>query len=660
MHSPGRLAPSTVAAMVSHLRRKLVPPSRRVTEPGGRSRRRSLGAVACVAGASGLLAVTVAVTAGSLTAAASAPKVAAAATSKPPVSVSPQPGTRTATTATTISFVGVPASELGTITVTGSSSGTHDGTVKAFSQGDGGAFVPNRRFSSNETVTVHTSLNIVGGSNGTFSFSIAPPLPGNAPSTAALKAAIDAGGFPGPSPKLSTGSAAGTRAHPDNTYISNPGIQPPKVTIDLHASSGLAGGYFFMSPRGNSGQAGPYIVDQHGFPIWFDPIKGSLALDFKEQTWNGKPVLTWWQGVIGPGFGTSGYYSIRDEHYHQLATVHAGNGLPSDLHEFLIGPDNTAWITAYHLIGWDMSSVGGPTDGTIVDSAVQEIDLKTGLVRFEWHALDHVPLSAGYTGVPSSSAQLWDWFHVNSVQVLKNGDIIVSSRNTHQVYEVSTSTGSVIWALGGKQSSFTMGPNTEFAWQHDARLRPNGTLSLFDDDDGGGQGGPESSGLVLNLNMSNHTATLAHRYYRTPAVYTGSQGNLQELKGGNVLVGFGAEPYETEFTSSGTEVLDAQLPTGFETYRVYLWGWKGLPTTKPGIAVVNGSPNRVHASWNGATQTAVWQVLGGSSPSSLKVVAKHNRHGFETVISVPSEAYYAVQSLNSAGHVLGTSNTVKG
>ena len=71
--------------------------------------------------------------------------------------------------------------------------------------------------------------------------------------------------------------------------------------------------------------------------------------------------------------------------------MHAGNGLQADLHEFDLTPQGTALISAYEPIHWNLSSIGGPSDGLLNDCVVQEIDVRTGLVMFEWHALGHVP-----------------------------------------------------------------------------------------------------------------------------------------------------------------------------------------------------------------------------------------------------------------------------
>src|ERR1700733_4894395 len=93
----------------------------------------------------------------------------------PPVYVFPIPNGHFASPATQLTFRGVPASRLGTISVIGSSSGVHGGTIAADSDGDGGSFIPSTPCTPGETVTVSTSLNIEGSGNGSYAFGVATP-----------------------------------------------------------------------------------------------------------------------------------------------------------------------------------------------------------------------------------------------------------------------------------------------------------------------------------------------------------------------------------------------------------------------------------------------------------------------------------------------------
>src|ERR1700689_419150 len=175
-------------------------------------------------------------------------------------------------------------------------------------------------------------------------------------------------------------------------------FKPPEVTV-LQNSSDQADGLIFIAPKGagigggpQPGPVGPEIVDSSGRVIWFSPLtNGQVAADFRIQSYRGKPVLTWaQQSNFGKLAGATSVDYILDDTYHVIATVHAGNGLNADAHEFLLTPQGTALITIYDVVSRDLSSVGGPKRANVIEGSVQEIDVPTGKVIFPWHSLPAV------------------------------------------------------------------------------------------------------------------------------------------------------------------------------------------------------------------------------------------------------------------------------
>jgi hypothetical protein len=417
-----------------------------------------------------------------------------------------------------------------------------------------------------------------------------------------------------------------------------------------------APGYLFLAPKKNVAQSGPLIADNDGQVVWFHPVRPGAA-DFRVQRYRGEPVLTWWQGVSTKGVGR-GRYEIYDSSYRRVAEVHAGHGLAGDEHEFLITPRGTALITIYRKVPQDLGAVGGPGNGFVLDSILQEVDIPTGRVLFEWHSLGNVALTESYwKRIPKDASQPYDYFHINSVEPGPHDTLIVCARHTRAVYEISKRTGGIVWRLGGKRSDFKMGPGTRFAWQHDARLHPDGTLTIFDD---GAAPAVEkhSRALVLRLDMRRKTARLVRAYVHPDGLLSSSQGNMQVLSDGHVLVGWGSEPYVTEFSHAGRVVFDMRFNKGADSYRTYRFPWVGHPTDRPAIAVKRKDDDRVTvwASWNGATQVRRWAVLAGPDAGHLRRVFVAPRTGFETSIDVDTKApHLAVQALDAAGRVLGTS-----
>jgi hypothetical protein len=236
-----------------------------------------------------------------------------------------------------------------------------------------------------------------------------------------------------------------------------------------------APGYIFIAPKFSRGQHGPMIIDNLGRPLWFR--KRNYTLDFKVQHYQGEPVLTWWEGELHPR-PSVGEYVILDRSYREITRVQAGNGYRANQHEFLISPQDTALFTIYNPVLRDLSSLGGPKEGTVMEGIAQEVDIETGKVLFEWHSLDHVGLEESYYRPPYRNHL--GYFHINSIDVDHDDNLLISARNTSAVYKVDRKSGEVIWRLGGKNSDFKMGSGTRFISQHDARRQPDGTLTIFD------------------------------------------------------------------------------------------------------------------------------------------------------------------------------------
>ncbi len=555
------------------------------------------------------------------------------------VTVSPLPGSRDATPQTQVSFLGVPAGELSGVTVSGSQTGAHRGHLAAYSQGDGASFLPSQPFAEGETVTVHARLRSAGATQSlSDQFTIAhQDAISSTPETI----------YPGTPSEI-------------QRFRSRPDLRPPVLSVTAR-SPAVAPGDELVAPYDGPGQSGPMILDSGGGLVWFKALAhGTSATNFQVQEYAGKPVLTWWQGDISVhGFGL-GEDTIADTAYQDIAHVRAGNGVEADLHEFQLTPRGTALITAYDPIYCNLSGAGGASYGAVTDGLLQEVDVKTGLVMFQWTSLDHVALTESYAQARDSRTSLpFDFFHINSIDLAQDASLLISARNTWTVYDIDSATGQISWRLGGKQSSFTMAPGTNTAWQHDPRQLADGTISIFDNGASPKVHG-ESRGILVSLNPQQRTATLAGQLTHGPsALLADSQGNLQALPNGDWFLGWGQIPDFSELSSTGQLLFDAHFPAGDQSYRDFRFAWTGAPAHPPAFAVqggTGGAAGMIYASWNGATLVASWRVLAGPSATRLKTVAAGPRTGFETAIVLPrgtAGPYVTVQALDASGRVLG-------
>ena len=455
-------------------------------------------------------------------------------------------------------------------------------------------------------------------------------------------------------------------------FLSRPDLSPPAITVTPHGQAGDGDpSYFVLTPSGypltGPGVPGLMILDRFGQIIWYSPNTGFPAkhgmgrVDLQVQTYRGQPVLTWWEGQVELGVGY-GKAIIADSSYNTIATVSGGNGLSADLHEFVITPQDTALITAVRPRSANLSALGGPAKGTALTGAILEIDIATGKVLFEWNSLDHVPVTDTYAAFSGGTAKTpFDYFHINSIAVAPDGNLIVSSRNTCTIYKIDRSTGAVQWRLGGKQSSFQMGAGATFWWQHHARPQGSSALSLFDDA-ASPQKETQSRAILLDLDTTTMRATLSRSYTHPAKLLAANQGSMQILPSGRVLVGWGNLPYFTEFAENGSLVVEGQFPVDDQSYRAFTADWTGHPAGKPAIAaqVNQAGGSVVYASWNGATELYSWTVLAGSTATQLQEAGSQRRTGFETTITVNSEGpYFAVTAHDVDGNTLGQSGTVQ-
>lgn len=566
---------------------------------------------------------------------------AGAAPSKP-ISVFPSPGTPVASDRTTFSFRGLKPKDLGRVKVIGSKTGRVGHTRLVHSDKRGISIVPKKRFTPGEKVRVFTGKKIRLAKKGDF--------------------AVRIGRFYGSDDTQGPGLPV-----PNDGLVSRPDLKPPVLDV-VTSTEEAAPGSIFFAPKAD----GLTIADSQGRIRWFQPTGfggyGSQVLNFQTQQLDGRPVLTYWKGASGAvGFSQIGAFEILNRKYKRIAKFRPGNGYKADIHEFDLTPRGTALVLAYRGVNWDLRPVGGPKVGRILDNVVQEVDIKTGAVLFEWHSLGNVGIKASSGAIPTDGAT-WDYFHVNAAT--PDGDsILVSGRRTSTIYRINRVTGRVKWRLRGDEilpgtNSFSMGAGTSFAYQHDANRLPNGDISLFDN--GSGRDAPtvneESSGLVLRLSASGgkKKAALVQRFEHPNGIVSSSQGNVDPQPNGNFMVGWGSVSRLTEFTPDGEIALDATFNgSSISSYRAFKSTWSGSPTDRPAVvARADGAGATVYASWNGAS-VGEWKVLSGTSESNLTEVASSAWENLETEITVPTvDTKVRVVAYDWKGRQIGQSRLV--
>lgn len=566
------------------------------------------------------------------------------------ISAFPVPGTTVVHPEAQLSFRHVDPAAVEALTVTGSHSGQHTGALVEHSDGNGVSFLPHEPFTPGENLTVRTDHPVHGAPEGQYELSVA---------------------VLGPRPQLRTPPVQElARAAPGGDlatefirhFPSAPGIEPPRIEVrgpqagTVAPQDDVTPGLTAIGVKNGFGQKGPMLIDDAGEPVWFQPLTGVDARDVQVQQYHGEPVLTWWEGLMAGGFGY-GEAVIADNSYQEVARVNMAGGYDADSHEVRLTEQGTVLLIGYEPVRMDLSHVGGPADGVVVDNVIQEIDPRTGAMLFEWHSVGQVALAESYLPAPGQGDELFDYFHANSVDVDDDGDLLISARHTCAVYSLDRRSGHVEWRLGGSNSDFDMGPDAFFIKQHDARRSSDGTVTVLDN---GGQCGEISRevtrGLALELDEESMTAQVAREYRHPEEVFSESQANFQELPGGQVFFGWGSVPRYTLMDAGGEVLLDGSIPEELVTtsYRAHRVEWTGQPATDPGAVLSStGAGDIVYASWNGATEVASWQLVNTAGD----VLASAPRDGFETAIPLAGAAGAGlhIRALDADGVVIGQS-----
>ncbi|MBK5111684.1 MAG: aryl-sulfate sulfotransferase [Thermoleophilia bacterium] len=573
------------------------------------------------------------------------PTGAVAGSSNQKLTISPAKGTPNASAETQISVLGIHPDKIKSVELTGEQSGAHSGQMRSYSGKRGASFLPDEPLTEGERANFTVRIKGRDGINSWFDVGVSGP-------------------------DLPFLTLTSTQPEKLRHYQSLPGLVPPKITVEKN--SHRTTGDLFLTPLPSPtvhpgsdntvtiepvGPGGPMIANRHGQVVWFRQLEQpTVAANLRIQRYEGKKVLTWWQGGVTPWAYGDGKGVIANTSYRTVATVTAGNGYLMDLHEFELTDSGDALFTIYKP---QMVHLPGTPEGTLsrmMDAIVQQVDVKTGLVVWEWHSYGHIPLEDS-RATPENSAS-YDAYHLNSIQQLGGGRVLVSARNTSAVYKIDKPSGKVLWTLGGTASSFRMKKGAEFFLQHHARKLNDGRISVYDDGAGPPKLAPFSRGLMLELDHKRMTAKVSREYSRSNETSAESEGSVQTRGNGNVFVGFGSEPEFSEFSKKGKLLYDASQPEDNGSYRVYRHNWSASPKTQP-VAVArrtDGSAVSIFVSWNGDTKTETWQVLAGASGGPFRPVATAERKGFETRIDLTSPAEkFKLRALDPDGRVLSTS-----
>ncbi len=456
--------------------------------------------------------------------------------------ISPKPGSVYNNERTNIiigyeSNVKAGTNRLSGIDVRGSMSGKHTGEIIMVS-GNRLIFKPDIPFSLGETVTVRR----IDGAND-FTFSI-------------RKVRIEkVKGIHTDLGLKSNGSGA-----KDELMLSD-----SLPISSIYQNGPTTSGYIFLTNFG-FGLTPSYlmILKNNGEP-YFSRRLSIIGLDFKKQNDN---LITYFDGA-------KAFYLGLDRNYTVVDSFYCGNGYLTDVHELQVMQDGSAWLMSYdpQIVRMDTIVPGGKANALVTGLIIQKIDINKNVI-FQWRSWDYVPITDATH--EDLTADTIDYIHGNAIEVCPDGNIMISSRHIDEITKINTTSGNIIWRLGGKQNQFTfINDDIGFSHQHSVRVVSDSNIILFDN--GNFHTPSFSRAIEYRINEVNKTATLVWQYRHSPDLYAQAMGSVQRLSNGNTVIGWGtAFTTMTEVTPAGEVIYELSLTQGLMSYRAFRFDW-GLP-----------------------------------------------------------------------------------
>ncbi len=311
-------------------------------------------------------------------------------------------------------------------------------------------------------------------------------------------------------------------------------------------------------------------------------------------------------------------FVMLDSNYYQIDSFQMGNGYIADVHEFQILPDGSHWMICYdpQIVDMTVYDPSYKKNTTVIGCVVQKLDMNKNVV-FQWRSWDHFSILDG-EHIPFN-INFIDAVHANAIELEADGNILLSSRHMCEVTKINTTTGDIIWRMGGKNNQFTFINDTEanmFHYQHDVHRIANGNLTIFDN--GNYHSPPVSYAKEYSIDEINKTATLVWSYKRTVAsgdVFSIAMGSMQRLSNGNTFIDWGLNllnddnPSLTEVDVNKNIVWELTLGSEDAIYRAHRREWD--PCSRPTLTLItvkNITSTEAKVDWESATGAISYEV----------------------------------------------------
>jgi hypothetical protein len=319
--------------------------------------------------------------------------------------------------------------------------------------------------------------------------------------------------------------------------------------------------HYIFDPGGVDVAPYAIIVDRWGVPVWWRSV--SSAIDAKVID----GLVVWATDFQGLAFnvGPDAAYEFRRLNGKLVRRLQAV-GTTTDFHDLQPTADGNYALLSYRpRFGVDVSAYTGDADATVFDGVVQKLS-PDGQLLWEWSTADHISLAE--TGRWwAELEEPYDLVHINAVEPLADGDVLISLRHTDAVYRIDGATGEVKWKLGGTPTAASLSvvgdphAGNPLGAQHDVRYLGDDTISVHDNATDLGR-----APRAVRYRIRGSTATLIDSQ-SDPLVPESRCCGSARYSRGHWLLSWGGEPLITEFASDGSRTFKLIVDSAF-SYRV--------------------------------------------------------------------------------------------
>jgi hypothetical protein len=206
----------------------------------------------------------------------------------------------------------------------------------------------------------------------------------------------------------------------------------------------------------------------------------------------------------------------------------------------------------------DLLSKGGLEKDTVKGDGIILLDSEGNKI-WDWNIFQVADPLAD----PDIMKRKKDWGHANAVNVLSDGNYVVSLLLFNQIWKINAKTGELMWKLG-EGGDFDLKEEDIFFKQHAAHETLNGDLLIFDN---GSFDRPRSRAIRFNIDDENMTASQTMSNFLPDSLYAFKQGNVSQLINGNLLFD-AATINKVIITNEEGEIL-WQVNSSVSHYRAY-------------------------------------------------------------------------------------------